>query len=69
MNEEILFKGNEAFIACRYEESVQLFSEAINHDPLNYVLYSKCSAAYACIQKLEKSLADAQKTMELKNLT
>ncbi|KAF6142226.1 hypothetical protein GIB67_012075 [Kingdonia uniflora] len=69
MNEEILFKGNEAFIACRYEESVQLFSEAINHDPLNYAIYSKCSATYECIQKFEKSLADAQKTMKLKNLT
>ncbi|KAF6144402.1 hypothetical protein GIB67_024629 [Kingdonia uniflora] len=69
MNEEIFFKGNEAFIACRYEESVQLFSEAINHDPLNYVIYSKRSAAYACIQKFEKSLVDAQKTMKLKNLT
>ncbi|KAF6159647.1 hypothetical protein GIB67_034609 [Kingdonia uniflora] len=69
MNEEILFKGNEAFIACRHEESVQLFSEAINHDPLNYAIYSKRSAAYACIQNFEKSLTDAQKTMELENLT
>ncbi|KAF6146211.1 hypothetical protein GIB67_011683 [Kingdonia uniflora] len=69
MNEKILFKGNEAFIACRYEKFVQLSSKAINHDPLNYVIYSKRSVAYVCIHNFEKSLFDAQKTMELKNRT
>jgi tetratricopeptide (TPR) repeat protein len=38
-------KGNAAFQSGRHEEAVQHFTEAIELDPQNHVLYSNRSAA------------------------
>jgi Flp pilus assembly protein TadD len=38
-------KGNAAFQSGRHEEAVQHFTEAIEMDPQNHVLYSNRSAA------------------------
>ena len=42
------------------------FSEAINIEPQNHVLYSNRSGAYASLKQFDKALEDANKTTELK---
>mmetsp|Transcript_24767 Transcript_24767/g.42698 ORF Transcript_24767/g.42698 Transcript_24767/m.42698 type:complete len:571 (+) Transcript_24767:91-1803(+) len=64
--EEAKKKGNEAFAAKDYEPAIKYFSEAIEHDPSNHVLYSNRSAAYASLEQYDKALEDAEKTVSLK---
>ncbi|KAJ2779939.1 Hsp90 cochaperone [Coemansia javaensis] len=63
---ELKAKGNEAFAAGRHDEAVRLFTEAIELDPTNHVLYSNRSASLASLKKYEDALRDAEKTVELK---
>ena len=42
------------------------FSQAIEIEPSNHVLYSNRSGAYASLKNYEKALEDANKTTELK---
>ena len=42
------------------------FSEAINIEPSNHVLYSNRSGAYASLKDFSKALEDANKVTELK---
>lgn len=58
-------KGNAALTAGRNDEAIQAYSDAINLDGSNHVLYSNRSAAFLKAGKLEESLADAEKTIEL----
>lgn len=58
-------KGNAAFSAGKYEEAIQHFTQAINLDPKNHVLYSNRSAAYASMSKFQEALGDAEKTIDL----
>lgn len=39
-------KGNAAFSAGNFEEAITYFTEAIDVDPSNHVLYSNRSASY-----------------------
>ena len=45
--EELKAKGNAAFSAKNYTEAVDFFTQAINLDPNNHVLFSNRSASYA----------------------
>ncbi|ERM94729.1 hypothetical protein AMTRI_Chr03g143920 [Amborella trichopoda] len=65
MAEEAKAKGNSAFSAGKFNEAVQFFSEAIELAPLNHVLYSNRSAAYASLHDYESALKDAEKTVEI----
>ncbi|KAL7042523.1 hypothetical protein ACKWTF_001175 [Chironomus riparius] len=58
-------KGNAALTAGRNDEAIEAYSEAIQLDGSNHVLYSNRSAAYLKAGKLELSLKDAEKTIEL----
>jgi stress-induced-phosphoprotein 1 len=42
------------------------FSQAIELDPKNHVLYSNRSGAYASLRKFDEALEDANKTTEIK---
>jgi len=59
-------QGNAALASGNLEEAIKLYSEALNLDPTNHVLYSNRSAAYAKAEKYAEALKDAEKTVELK---
>jgi stress-induced-phosphoprotein 1 len=58
-------QGNEAFAAKEFDVAVRCFTEAIELDPTNHVLYSNRSAAYASMGAYEEALADAERCIEL----
>lgn len=59
-------QGNEALAQNKLDEAIQLYTEAIDLDPENHILYSNRSAAYAKAKKYDSALTDAEKTVELK---
>uniref|UniRef100_A0A7S1NNF9 STI1 domain-containing protein n=1 Tax=Eutreptiella gymnastica TaxID=73025 RepID=A0A7S1NNF9_9EUGL len=66
MADELKAKGNAAFQAGDNEQAVNWFSQAIDLDPANHILYSNRSAAYCADEKYAKALADAIKVTEIK---
>ncbi|XP_044755662.1 stress-induced-phosphoprotein 1 [Coccinella septempunctata] len=59
-------KGNAALQENKFEEAIRYYTEAINLDGNNHVLYSNRSAAYAKANKYDLALKDAEKTVEIK---
>eukprot|EP01118_Nematostelium_gracile_P007605 TRINITY_DN2488_c0_g1_i4.p1 TRINITY_DN2488_c0_g1~~TRINITY_DN2488_c0_g1_i4.p1 ORF type:complete len:611 (-),score=213.86 TRINITY_DN2488_c0_g1_i4:24-1787(-) len=59
-------KGNEAFSKGQYEDAIKFFTEAINLDSSNHLLYSNRSAAYCSVKQYFDALQDAEKTVSLK---
>nr|CAH7713545.1 unnamed protein product [Callosobruchus chinensis] len=59
-------KGNKALAENNTEEAIKCYSEAINLDSNNAVLFSNRSAAFAKANKYEEALKDAEKAVELK---
>lgn len=53
-------QGNKAFAAKEYDKAIALFSEAIELDPSNHVLYSNRSAANAGKRLWDAALGDAE---------
>lgn len=58
-------KGNKAFQAQKYEEAVSHFTEAIEHDPSDIILYSNRSASYAFLEDYTKALKDGERCVSL----
>lgn len=58
-------EGNKALAADNFEEAIAAYTEAINLDPSNHVLFSNRSAAYAKAGKYELALKDADQTIAL----
>ncbi|CAG9819039.1 unnamed protein product [Phaedon cochleariae] len=59
-------KGNAALAANKIVDAINHYSEAINLDPSNAVLYSNRSAAYAKSNQYDLALQDAEKAVEIK---
>ncbi|GLB33445.1 putative tetratricopeptide repeat containing protein [Lyophyllum shimeji] len=57
--------GNKAFAAKDYDKAIDLFSQAIDKDPKNHVLYSNRSAAKAGKKDWAGALADAEECIKL----
>lgn len=58
-------KGNKALAESKFEEAIAAYTEAINFDPKNHVLYSNRSAAYAKAGNYEDALNDAEETIKI----
>lgn len=65
--DELKSKGNAALQSEKYDEAIQFYTEAIQLDPQNHILYSNRSAAYAKTGKYQESLEDAEKTIGIKS--
>lgn len=60
---ELKNKGNAALSAERFEEAIAAYTEALELDSQNHVLFSNRSAAYAMTSKFEEALSDAEQTI------
>ena len=60
-------KGNAFMKAEKYDEAVKVYTEAIEKDPSNHVLYSNRSAAYSKKDLFEEALKDADNTISMKS--
>ena len=65
MDVEYKNKGNALFQAGKFEESIEMFSSAIEVNHTNHVLYSNRSGAYASLENYHQALEDAEKCVEL----
>ncbi|CAF2777422.1 unnamed protein product [Rotaria sp. Silwood2] len=64
--EELKSKANAAFAAGKNDDAINLYTQAIELDDKNHVLYSNRSAAYAKSNKYDEALKDAEKCVTLK---
>lgn len=58
-------EGNVAFQTGDIDTALRLFTQGIELDPDNYILYSNRSAAYMKADSISKALHDAEKCVEL----
>jgi stress-induced-phosphoprotein 1 len=65
--DELKSKGNAALQAERFDEAIGFYTQAIQIDSSNHILFSNRSAAYAKVGKYNESLQDAEQTIQLKN--
>jgi stress-induced-phosphoprotein 1 len=66
MAEQWKNKGNAEFQKGNYGEAVKHYTKAIELDTANPALFSNRAAAYAGLKDWEKSLSDANKSIQLK---
>ncbi|KAI9790566.1 MAG: Hsp90 cochaperone [Piccolia ochrophora] len=66
MADALKAEGNKAFAEKNFQEAIDKFSQAIELDPTNHVLFSNRSGAYASLKDYNHALEDASKTTELK---
>ncbi|KAG9395269.1 TPR repeat [Carpediemonas membranifera] len=57
--------GVAAFSAGNYADAEKYFTEAIEMDPTNHLLFGNRAAVFAKVGNYEKSLADAQRSVEI----
>ncbi|KAI8812832.1 hypothetical protein BJ742DRAFT_791957 [Cladochytrium replicatum] len=64
--EDLKALGNKAFSSGAYKTAIDYFTQAIEQDSTNHVLYSNRSAAYTSLKDYSKALEDAEKTVSIK---
>jgi len=57
--------GNEHFVAKRYAEAAEVYSQAIAKDPVDHLLYGNRSAAYHAIGRFDEALSDANMAVRI----
>ncbi|CAZ79534.1 unnamed protein product [Tuber melanosporum] len=65
-SDKLKAEGNAAFSAKDFDKAIGLFTQAIEVDPENHVLFSNRSACYASIKDFDGALKDAVKCIEIK---
>lgn len=63
--EQLKAEANKAFAAKDYDNAIKLYSDAIELDPTNHVLFSNRSAAKTGAKDYQGALEDAEKTIEI----
>ncbi|XP_013408018.1 tetratricopeptide repeat protein 28 isoform X1 [Lingula anatina] len=58
-------QSNEAITNGDFQGAIRLYTEAINLDPINHILYSNRSAAFVKMGHFQKGLEDAVKARDL----
>ncbi|RVD87017.1 uncharacterized protein DFL_005266 [Arthrobotrys flagrans] len=66
MADALKAQGNAAFSAKDFPKAIDLFSQAIEIDPANHVLYSNRSGSHASLKNFDEALKDATKCTEIK---
>jgi tetratricopeptide (TPR) repeat protein len=58
-------KGNEEFKKGNYEAAIENYTYATEMDPTNHIFFTNRAAAYAHMKRWDKSLRDAEKSVQL----
>jgi len=58
-------KGNTEFKAQNYEKAIEFYTYATEMDPKNHIFFTNRSMCYAAMNKWDKSLRDADKSIQL----
>lgn len=58
-------KGNQYFKEKNYEKAIENYTYATEIDPKNHVYYTNRALCYASMQRWDKSLRDAEKSISL----
>ncbi|KAI9830546.1 MAG: hypothetical protein M1819_005504 [Sarea resinae] len=66
MADALKAEGNKLFAEKKFDEAAEKFTQAIELDPTNHVLYSNRSGAYASLRDFDHALEDANKVTEIK---
>ncbi|KAE8349222.1 hypothetical protein BDV28DRAFT_141668 [Aspergillus coremiiformis] len=66
MADTLKAEGNKAFSAKDYPTAIDKFTQAIEIEPQNHILYSNRSAVYSAQFEYQKALEDANKATEIK---
>ncbi|KAF3085566.1 Hsp90 cochaperone [Orbilia oligospora] len=66
MADALKAQGNAAFSAKDFPKAIDLFSQAIEIDPTNHVLFSNRSGSHASLKNFDEALKDATKCTEIK---
>ncbi|KAK7200918.1 Tetratricopeptide repeat/TPR repeat [Novymonas esmeraldas] len=65
--EELKTRGNEAFVAKRFEDAIVLYDKAIETDSSNLVYYNNRAAAYHELKNYTKAIEDANRSIAIEN--
>ncbi|KAK6496874.1 Hsp90 cochaperone [Arthrobotrys musiformis] len=66
MADALKAQGNAAFSAKDFPKAIDFFTQAIELDPTNHVLFSNRSGSHASLKDFEEALKDATKCTEIK---
>ncbi|KAJ5233342.1 uncharacterized protein N7469_005108 [Penicillium citrinum] len=66
MADALKSEGNKAFSAKDYPTAIEKFTQAIEIEPENHILYSNRSAVYNAQSEYQKALDDAEKAIGIK---